>query len=77
MKEDNKENLKRILALFAAALIALSAGITLITISDKLWPVALPSSGGAIYAAVILFRRSKGKKIKYEDPEDKEEKHEG
>ena len=57
MQDYNKKNLKRLLALFAACLIALSAVATLVTVSGRLWPVALPSSGAAIYAAATLFKR--------------------
>lgn len=56
MKDYNKENLKRLLALFAAVLIFFSALATL-GVSGKLWPVSLPSSGAAIAMAVILFKK--------------------
>ena len=65
MQDDNKKNLKRLIALFCAALVAFFAIVTA-AVSFKFWWASLPTSGIAIAAAVIIFKKG------FYDP-DKEE----
>lgn len=57
MNKDNKKNLVCWIKLVASAIIAVSAVATLLNISGGLWPVALPSSGAALSAAVLIFKK--------------------
>lgn len=56
MLDYNKKNLKRLLSLFSAVLILLFALITA-KVSFNWWWASLPTSGAAIAAAVILFKK--------------------
>ena len=56
MQDYNKKNLKRLLALFAAVLVFFFACVTA-TVAFKFWWASLPTSGAAIAAAVILFKK--------------------
>ena len=57
MKDYNKNNLKRLMAMFVAVLITFFAIVT-VTISFRLmWWATLPTSGVAIATAVFIFKR--------------------
>ena len=65
MDNDNKKNLKRLIALFSAVMVFFLAAITA-TVSLKWWWASIPTSGVAIAAAVLIFKKG------YYDP-DKED----
>lgn len=65
MKDYDKKNLKRLACLFSAVLILFFALVTA-KVSFNWWWASLPTSGIAIAAAVLLFKRG------YIDP-DREE----
>lgn len=56
MQDYNKKNLKRLIALFSAALVFFLAAITA-TVSIRWWWASLPTSGMAIAAAVFIFKK--------------------
>lgn len=56
MQDYNKKNLKRLLALFAAVLVFFFACVTA-TVAFKFWWASLPTSGVAIAAAVLIFKK--------------------
>ena len=56
MEDYDKKNLKRLLSLFAAVLVFFFACITA-TVSIKFWWASLPTSGMAIAAAVLIFKK--------------------
>ena len=66
MKDYNKENLKRILALFASGGIVFLSVVTL-TVSYKYWWASVPVCGIAIYQAVLLFKNKVIVKSKKEE----------
>lgn len=65
MDNDNKRNLKRLMALFTAVMVFFLAAVTA-TVSIRWWWASIPTSGVAIAAAVLIFKKG------YFDP-DKEE----
>ena len=65
MTDYNKKNLKRLIALFTAVIVFFLAAVTA-TVSFHWWWASLPTSGVAIAAAVLIFKKG------YVDP-DKEE----
>ena len=65
MTNDDKKNLKRLIALFTAVMVFFLAAITA-TVSIRWWWASLPTSGVAIAAAVLIFKKG------YFDP-DKED----
>lgn len=56
MKDYNKKNLMRLLALFSAVLVFFFAAVTA-TVSIRWWWASLPTSGMAIAAAVFIFKK--------------------
>ena len=54
MKDYNKENLYRLLALFASVIVVFFAIVTL-SVSIKFWWASVPTSVIAIAVAVMLF----------------------
>ena len=56
MDNDNKKNLKRLIALFTAVMVFFLAAITA-TVSIHWWWASLPTSGVAIAAAVLIFKK--------------------
>lgn len=62
MTDYNKKNLKRLIALFTAVMVFFLAAITA-TVSIRWWWASIPTSGVAIAAAVLIFKKG------YVDPE--------
>lgn len=56
MTNDDKKNLKRLIALFTAVMVFFLAAITA-TVSIRWWWASLPTSGIAIAAAVFIFKK--------------------
>ena len=56
MQDNNKKNLKRLIALFTAVLVFFFAVVTA-TVSIKFWWASLPTSGIAIAGAILLFKK--------------------
>ena len=56
MLDYNKKNLKRLIALFSAALVFFFACVTA-AVSFKFWWASIPTSGMAIAAAVFIFKK--------------------
>lgn len=56
MQDYDKKNLKRLMSLFAAVLVFFFAAVTA-TVAIKFWWASIPTSGVAIAAAVLIFKK--------------------
>lgn len=54
MQDYNKKNLKRLIALFTAVMVAFLSIVT-VSVSLKWWWASIPTSGAALASAIILF----------------------